>query len=98
MGFEVAEEIGQTALALGPAEEVQVAGHKAPGKYYQLLVLLAVAQRLYNGQLLVEPGKNIDPPNGGEGYKVGCVHIPSPIPIGHGSGFFQSYCFFSWPA
>jgi len=40
VGFEVAEEIGQTALALGPAEEVQVAGHKAPGKYYQLLVLL----------------------------------------------------------
>jgi len=74
------------------------AGHKAPGKYYQLLVLLAVAQRLYNGQLLVEPGKNIDPPNGGEGYKVGCVHIPSPIPIGHGSGFFQSYCFFAWLA
>jgi len=43
------EETGQTALALGPAEEVQVAGHKAPRKYYLLLVLLAVAQRLYDG-------------------------------------------------
>ena len=71
-----------------------MAMHKAPRKYYQFLVLLAVAQRLYDGQLLVEPCKNIDPPNGGEGNKVGCVHITSPILIGHGSSFSQSYCFF----